>query len=299
MIEIPENITRANALTDVLCGELFSALGFSNQGLISRAFSPLVRKPIQRFSKIAVGFDEQVKINGFQQASHWILPNFVKGMTVLSNPIIPKIGPLIIASNHPGAFDALVITANVPRDDVKIIVNIPLNFIKELPITKTHFLYAPEDPHIRIKVVRDAIRHLEHGGALLLFASGGIDPDPACMPNAAEDIGNWSRSLEIFLRRVPQTQILITMVSGILALKFVKHPLTVFRKARRDKQRISEFFQVIYQMLYPGKLLQIPAISFAEPLKFESRMETTTLGVMQALVQDAMYLFQEHIRVVL
>jgi hypothetical protein len=258
---------QAKKLTKILCMELFKALGFPRDGLISRALSPLAQKPIHQFSKIAAGFDQRVENLGFQSASRWILPNFIKGMNVTGLENIPREGALVVASNHPGAYDALVITANLPRDDIKIIVNIPLDFISELPSTHPHFLYAPPDPHVRMIVVRSALQHLKSGGALLLFASGGIDPDPASMPGGEERFSKWSRSLEIFLKRVPEAQLLITIVSGILTPKYVHHVFTHFRKERPDKQRVSEFFQVMRQMLSPEKFCQKPKVSFAQPLK--------------------------------
>jgi hypothetical protein len=287
--------SQENNLTRILCGEMFKALGFSRDGILSKAFSPLVRNPIHQFSKIAVGFDQRVRTLGFQQASQRILPNFIKDMNVSGNECIPKSGPLLVASNHPGAHDALVIAANLPRDDIKIVVNIPLDFINKLPTTLQHFLYAPPDPHVRIKVVRSAIKHLKDGGALLLFASGGIDPDPACMPGSEDAIKNWSRSIEFFLRRVPETQLLITIISGILSPKYVKHAFTLFRKSRRDKQRISEFFQVIHQMLTPGKFLQTPKLSFANPIAFDHLSPPAkSINIMGALTEQAQQLLTDH-----
>jgi hypothetical protein len=255
-----------NTITHILSGEMFRALGFSNDGWIARTFTPIIWNPIHRFAHIAAGFDQIVRVQGFHEASKWILPNFVDKVNVAGVASIPKDGPLIIAANHPGAFDTLVITANLSRSDVKIIVNIPLPFIQELPATQEHFLYAPRDPHIRIGVVRSALKHLKAGGVLLLFASGGIDPDPASMSGAKEALSNWSDSLDLFLKRVPQTKLQITLISGILPPKFVNHAFTHFRKQRSDKQRISEFFLVIRQMLSPGKYLSSPQLSFAEPL---------------------------------
>ena len=274
---------------------MFKALGFSRGGVISQTLAPLVTNPIHRFSEIAVGFDNRVRTLGFQQASRWILPNFVKDVHTSGIGHIPENSPLLVASNHPGAYDALVIVANLPRDDIKIVVNIPLDFINELPTTLQHFLYAPPDPHIRINVVRSAIKHLKSGGALLLFASGGIDPDPACMPGSEDAIRCWSRSIEIFLRKVPETQLLITMVSGILSPKYIKHVLTNFRKSRRDKQRISEFFQVIQQMLSPGKLLQTPKLSFAHPIGVDSLSpDGKSINIMGTLTDRAQQLLTNH-----
>ena len=161
---------------------------------------------------------------------------------------------------------------------VKIIVNIPLSFIQNLPSTQDHFLYAPPDPHVRMGVVRSAMRHLKAGGALLLFASGGIDPDPACMPGANEEFNKWSDSLQLFLRRVPLAKLQITMISGILSPRFVNHAFTHFRKKRNDKQRISEFILVIRQMLSPGKFLSSPQLSFTSPLTRDQLISNETSG---------------------
>lgn len=259
------NETTVNAITRILSGEMFNALGLRPDGWLSRRFSPLIRKPIHRFAEIAAGFDQIVADQNFREASRWILPNFVEKTEVTGVELIPEEGPLIIAANHPGAYDALVIAAHLPRSDLKIIVNIPLPFINELPATKPHFLYAPLDPFARLKVVRSVLRHLEGGGALLLFASGGIDPDPACMSGSEQEIEKWSDSLGLFLRRAPQTKLQITMISGILFPRYVRHAFTLFRKARCDKQRISEFFQVMRQMLPPGELLSSPQLSFFSP----------------------------------
>lgn len=290
------NNQREITLTRILSGELFRALGFNRGGFLSKTLSPLVRNPIRRFAEIAVGFDNRVTNLGFQAASRWIMPNFAKDVIAIGAETIPRHGPLLVTSNHPGAYDSLVIASNLPRDDIKIVVNLPLDFISELPSTLHHFLYAPFDPHVRMGVVRSAISHLKNGGSLLIFASGRIDPDPACMPDAEKELEYWSRSLEIMIRQVPSTNLLITIVSGILAPRYVNHVLTKFRRERPDKQRISEFMQVINQMLSPGKLLQAPTVSFAKPIPaFNLLKAGKSTDIMQYLVSQAKKLLAEHV----
>jgi hypothetical protein len=255
-------------LTAELVKELFVALGFSPNGWVRNTFSPLVWRPCHRFSKIASRFDQIIEEQDFREAARWMLPNFVKDVNVFGADKIPSRGPLLIASNHPGAYDALVIAANIPRSDLKIITsNIP--YLRKLPHVRQHMIFSAPDSHIRMTVVRSALRHLQEGGALLVFARGRIDPDPAHMPGAVEEIENWSSSLGLFLRKVPETKLAITIVSGILAPFFTKHPLTMFRRERQDKQRIAEFFQGIRQMLSPGKILLNPELSFSPPLTLE------------------------------
>jgi hypothetical protein len=139
---------------------------------------------------------------------------------------------------------------------------------------------------------------LKEGGALLLFASGGIDPDPAHMPGSEEAIDCWSQSLDLFIRRVPNTQVLISMVSGILTPKYIRHPLTRFRKLRPDKQRISEFLQVMNQMLNPGQLIQKPRISFAMPFTVSGlpNLRDHPMFSMDQLRNQAKNLLQDHLK---
>ena len=259
---------RVDRLTRILSGELFKALGFSHDGMLSSLLSPLVRKPINRFAEICVGFDQRLVKLGFQGASQWIMPNFAPGITASGVSAIPPTGPLLITSNHPGAHDSLVISSNLPRDDLKIVVNIPFDFISEIPATLSHFLYAPHDAYVRMNVVRSAINHLKSGGALLLFASGRIDPDPSTMDGAEKELERWSRSLEIILRKVPNAKLLISIVSNILNPRYINHYLTWFRRERPDKQRISEFLQVMNQMQTPELSKQIPMVTFSEPLTY-------------------------------
>ena len=254
----------ANDLVD----ELIKSLGFRQDGLMRPFLKPLVWKPMVRFSELATKFDYRVVNEGFQRASAWLISQFVDRVKAIGTENLPAEGPLVIASNHPGAYDALVIAANLPRDDLKIISS-DIPFLKKLPVTSNHMIFSAPDIHIRMGVVRQAIRHLKDGGALLVFARGSIDPDPAFMPGSEKELTHWTSSLGLFLRKVPQAKLAITLVSGVLAHEYINHPATIFRKGRVNKQRLSEFFQVMNQLLVPGKLMISPNLSFAPTLTLE------------------------------
>ena len=264
-----ENLEKeVNILANDLVDELNKSFGFGQDGFMRPFLKLLVWKPMVRFSELATKFDSRVVKEGFQRASAWLISHFVDQVNTLGTENLPSEGPLIIASNHPGAYDSLVIAANLPRDDLKIISsNIP--FLKKLPVTRNHMIFSAPDAHIRMGVVRKAIRHLKEGGALLVFAHGSLDPDPAFMPGAEEELTHWTSSLGFFLRKVPQAKLAITLVSGVLAYKYVNHPATLFRKGRVNKQRLSEYFQVMNQLLVPGKLMVSPNMSFAPTLTLD------------------------------
>lgn len=255
-------------LANDLVFELNKSLGFRKDGILQPILKPLVWKPMMRFSELATHFDYRVVQEGFQKASAWFISHFVDRVTDLGVENLPIKGPLVVASNHPGAYDSLVITSRIPRDDVKIISS-DIPFVKKLPDTSKHMIFTTPDPHTRMAVAREALRHLKTGGALLVFARGTMDPDPAFMPGSEEELTHWTSSLGLFLRNVPQTKVVIAMISGVLSQKYINHPSTVFRQGRVNKQRLSEFFQVMYQLMAPGKLMISPNLSFAPTLTLD------------------------------
>jgi len=260
-----QQIIERETLRKLIADEIYKALGFSKEIWLRRFVEPIVKNPVSRFAEICASFDNTVANDGFREAANRILPYFIKNLSVHGSENIPGDGSLLIVSNHPGTYDSLVIAANIPRDDLKILAgNIP--FLKNMPATQNFMIHTTIDTHDRMTVLRRALRHLKSGGSLLIFGSGGIDPEPTHMPGAEVEIDHWSPSIEFFIKKVPHLNTLATIVSGVLSTKYTNHPLTIFRKSRRDKQRISEFIQVIQQMVSPGKFLLSPKVSFANPI---------------------------------
>jgi hypothetical protein len=278
---------KTRKLADDLVYELNKSLGFQKGGISHTLLRPLVWKPMFRFSELATVFEHRLKLDGWQKASGWFASHFIERMKSIGEDHLPEQGPLIVASNHPGAYDALAISSMIPRDDVKIIAS-EIPFVRKLPNTSQHMIFSDHDPHNRMTATRKALRHLKNGGALLLFARASMDPDPAIMPNSEAEINRWSSSLGLFLRQIPQTRIAISMISGVLSPKFLNHPATRFRRGRVNKQRLSEFFQVMHQLMSPGKLMVTPSLSFGKAytmedlgLKGSRDIDTITKGIIE------------------
>ena len=178
---------------------------------------------------------------------------------------LPREGPLIVASNHPGAYDSAALAASIPRPDVKIIVyEIP--FYHALEHIQQRMIFVNPNPDLRMSALRSAIDHLRSGGALIQFGTGRIDPDPTVQEGSVENLQNWSPSLEIMLRKAPETQLTLAMVSGVLMKRFVHHPLTLLRQDPIARRRIAEFMQVIWQLITRKDPGVTTKISFAPPV---------------------------------
>lgn len=285
---------RVEALTVQLADEIIKAVGLSVSGWSRRLFGSLFRTPSRRFAEIGARFDHLVETMGFRDAALRTLPHFIPNHRARGIDDIPKQGPLLVASNHPGTYDALLIAANLPRDDLKV-VSADIPFLAGLPNARERMIFTTQDTHVRMTVLRAALRHLAGGGSLLLFPSGHIDPDPRVLPGAEKALEEWSRSLELLLRRVPQTSLLITVVSGVVARSCARSLLTRIRRRPLDQRRLAEFMQVIQQMFYGRKFNLAPALSFADPTTLTRlRSHIGSGDVLKEIVARAKRLLAEH-----
>ena len=256
------------ALSETILDELNKAIGFSKSSSVRRLLGPLFRPPAYRFAQHAYQFDLNVADYGFDQAARAVLPMFASQVDVQGLEYIPRNGPLLIVSNHPGICDFLVIAASLPRQDL-IIVASGVPFVRKLTHVTEHLILSTHNIHERMVVIRAAVRHLKSGGALLIFPSGGLDPDPAIMPGAGQVLESWSPSLEVILKTVPKLRVLPTLVTGVLSTKWMRSPFTRLRRSRRDRQRVAEFCQVSQQILFPRSLVLNPGVYFAPTLEFD------------------------------
>ncbi|MHB8806362.1 MAG: 1-acyl-sn-glycerol-3-phosphate acyltransferase [Anaerolineaceae bacterium] len=260
--------TSETELRKALLDEIVRAAGLPISNFWRKFVEAAFWVPINRFSRLGSYFDQMVYQYGFSKAVDISLKLLVEDIATIGEIKAPATGPLLVVSNHPGTYDALCLASKLPRDDIKIVSsNIP--FLKKMKNVNDHFLFASVDSYVRMLVIRNAIRHLEKGGAVIIFPSAHMDPEPSCMPGAMEALDEWSKSIEIFVNKVPETVVQVAVVSRVLTDRYLSHPLTHLRKGRRERQRIAEFLQIVNQMIYRRKFNQIPLVSFAEPFTLE------------------------------
>jgi hypothetical protein len=287
-----EEYTDIESLSKSITDEIFKMFKISPQSWVRQTFGPLFKVPAGRFAQVAETFDRYIAEFGFREAAMRILPVFAQGFEAHNVENIPREGPLLITSNHPGTCDSLVIAASIPRPDLKIVAA-DNPFISGVRHAAENLIYTTLDVHERMMVVRKVIRHLQDGGAVLIFPSGSIDPDPALSSHAFNDLGNWSPSLELMLRRVPETRVLLTIVSGVLSARW-RWNLFVRLLGDDHKQRsVAEVLQVIQQMLFPNSVHVTPRLSFANPLTTEE-LVAKGQGILDGMIEHARCLLEDH-----
>lgn len=247
-----------------IASEVLTVVGWSADGPLGRALVRLVSRSVRRFAEVAVRCDRLVREEGFVAAGRWTLLQFAADLRTEGKEHVPAAGPVLIVCNHPGSVDALAVVASAGRDDLRIMAW-PMPFLQHLPNVRQHLIFAAGEMSRRAAAVRHGIQHLAGGGSLLLFARGQPEPDPATMPGAEAELRHWSRSIELFLRSVPETTAVPAVVSGVLAKGYVEHPLTWVRRGRLQRQRMAIVLQFVAQMR--GRCVPIvPRVQFAPAL---------------------------------
>jgi hypothetical protein len=262
---------RLNQLNCSFLFEIARAMGLPQSREVLKVIELIFGRATKRFSKLVMGLDRKIEKNGSTTGVRWLLPHFVAGYEACGEENIPNDGPLLIVSNHPASYDGMLISAFVNRPDYKIVIG-EIPPYRYLPHVSQHAIFSPPARNTfgRMHTVRNAIKHLKEGGALLIFPRGAIEPDPAFMSNPDAEFDKWSRSLEIFLRRVPQTRVLVTIVSGVIAQSAMRHPITWFRKTRPDRQRLAFMYQIVQQILSGREMFGLtPRVTFGEILSGE------------------------------
>jgi hypothetical protein len=279
------------AYREKIIDEIFYALGLSRCGVSRRLLGPLFRAPAGRFGRIAARADSEVRSSGISGGSRRILPDLSLTPAVRGAENIPLDGPLLVVSNHPGAFDSVAILSCIPRKDVKVFIS-DVAFTRAFSVARQYFIYTPQTAAGRMRALRSSIDHLQSGGALLIFPHGDVEPDPELSPGAGEAIEGWSRSIEIMLRRIPETWLQVAMASGVLMSKFIDNPIVRIRKSAPRRQKLAEVLQISQQMVFPRRVHNNVHISFAKPVK---GMDLGTEELMPAVIKIAHQLLKEHL----
>jgi hypothetical protein len=282
------------AYRERIIDEIVRALTGSPSGAARRLLGPLLRLPAGRFARIMARADGEIRRAGLPGGARSILRDFGLEPVVWGAGRVPEAGPLIIASNHPGAYDSLAIMASVPRPDLKVVIS-DVGFTRALAAAGQHFVYARNTPAGRAQALRMSLRHLAGGGALLIYPHTEVEPDPETAPGASEALGEWSRSLEIMLRRVPGARLQVAIASGILLPRFVHHPLVRVRRGRARRQKLAEFLQVSWQMMFPRRVKPRIHLTFAAPV---AAGDLPAGGVMPAAIAIARRLLETHLAAV-
>ena len=251
-------------LTQVCVDDLISAFGLGRVSFGRALMESISRIPARRLARQILTYDRIVGASGLGTGGAWALKRLSRNNTIESKENVPRNGPLLLVSNHPGLADAVALFAATPRDDLRVIAA-DRPFLEALPNTSRHLLTVAETSAGRSGVARAATRHLRDGGAVLTFPGGRIEPDPAVLPGALRALDRWSSSADLFARLTPGLVIVPVVVSGVLSPSALRNPLIHLRRRRRER----EWLAATLQMLVPALRNVDARVHFGRPIHAE------------------------------
>jgi hypothetical protein len=252
-------------VTVILFSQLVQVMGFSHPNWLTRLLYLFLKSPAQRMSSMLVELDHNIPRYGWNAAVKKFTSRLVNNVHLQGVENIPSQGPLMVICNHPAAYDVAILAAAIPREDLKILASdIPI--VQIFPYISQHIIPVPYHIPSRFQTVRSTIHHLKNDGAIFLFPRGNVEPDPCVSPGAIQSLSGWSPSVELFLRKVPQTCTVVAIASGMLSGRWFKNPLVKLWKKYEQRQKVAEIFQIASQLLTGKPTNVTPMVSFSSPL---------------------------------
>ncbi len=223
--------TRHSPLTKICVEDLLSAFGLGGLRCGRRPLELLFWFPAWRLARQVATYDRIVGESGLRTGGAWALGRMARRMEVEGLENVPQEGPLLLVANHPGLCDTVALFAATPRTDLHVVAA-ERPFLDALPNTSRYLLTVEKGSSGHFGLIRAATRHLRSGGAVLTFAGGKIEPDPAVLPGAVEALEHWSASVGLFARLTPGLTVVPVIVSGVLSPGALRNPLTFLRRRK-------------------------------------------------------------------
>jgi hypothetical protein len=268
------------AITRACVDDLLSAFGLGGAGRGRLPLELVSRIPARRLARQIAVYDGIVGEQGLAAGGAWALERMSRGAQVGGGENVPREGPLLLVSNHPGLADAVALFAATPRTDLRVVAS-ERPLLEALPNTSRHLLTVPETSTGRFGLVRAATQHLRRGGAVLTFPGGRIEPDPVVLPGAVQALDRWSSSVDLFARLTPGLAIVPAVVSGVISPAALRNPLTRLRRRRRDR----EWLAATLQMLTPTLRDVSVRVEFGSPVQAGPDAGDTVRAEMRRLLE--------------
>lgn len=270
-------------LTKINLEDLVSSLGWQNHPFLARLVRHTLIYPPLMFAHQMAEFDSAIGTHGFVEASRMAIRHYTDDLHIFGRERIPS-SAFLALSNHPGMTDTLSLFIALNRPDLKIIA-LDRPFLNELPNMSKQLAYVTEDARERFRLIRQLSAHLRNGGAALTFPAGHIEPDPDVQKGSLESLHSWTDSAGIFIRMAPETAVLPVLVRGVVRKNFAFHPLTYFKKARQEREKLAAALQLLAHVMLKMRDVHV-RVQIGNPVYASALGTTETKVIHQAVLAE-------------
>ena len=232
-------------------------------------------------TRLGIKMESMIARDGhLQGASKWLVEIAARALQVRGAENVPATGPVLFLGNHAGLGDAHALLAASPRTDTQVLAN---NFGILPGLQEMHRHVIVVDKRAPYLAMRQSLRHLRGGNSLLIFPRGEIEDDPALdLDSAQASLSEWSRSIELFVRHVPDLTVMPCAVGGVISRRALRNPVV---RQYQDKDK-RHFLAATFQMMFPFYRDPVISLHFGRPLRGESATHETVLAQMAELLRS-------------
>jgi hypothetical protein len=282
------------ALKSHLIYELCQAAGLRTGGWQQRAVAAVMNRPIDSVAHLFSEIDATIGRDGIAAGFAALLSRFVRDPIIKGIQNLPPEGPLLVISNHPGAYDVLLIGATLARRDLRILTSTTALY-RVMTNWHRQTIEVGTTPEDGMRSIRESVRHLRSGGALLIFPSGLVEPDPDLLPGAREAMEAWRPGIEALVNLAPRAAVVQAIASGVLSPRWMNNPLLRIQRVDWQRRKLAEMIQVIEQMVRPQTKKLSPRLTFGAPITGEElRQQAGGSVVLSLLIERAQALLDRH-----
>jgi 1-acyl-sn-glycerol-3-phosphate acyltransferase len=275
---------KARSLTRISADEMLSALHLETAPRLARTPARAVFYALSRaLGEKLARFDDETARDGLGAAARALLARL--GATHAVEGSIPRAGGLLVATNHPGAYDALVLMAAIDRRDM-LFLAAERAFLRALPEVARSLLFIPErEAAGRARALRRAVQHLRSGGAIVHFGAGAIEPDPA-FSDGGDPLGPWIEGTGLLARAAIRAgaSVVPALVSGVHSPRAKALAVTKWAE-RRNVTTLAPLLQIT---LPPFRDVRA-RVRFGAPMArdlLEGKSDEGAAGAIRAAARD-------------
>ena len=273
---------RANidTLTAMNLADLYETFGVAQRPWLRWVVTAVGWWPSRRLAHTMAMCDAQAGNAGLVAAGQVIATAYARAVEHVNPQEVPRTGPVLICSNHPGLSDAAASFVAINRSDLKVIAAQRV-LLDELPNIAAHLICVPDDATGRAQAIRAAAQHLKRGGALLTYPAGRIESDPAVFDDAADTLPAWSEMAALFARLVPNLVVVPMLVSGVISARALQNWYVRRISVRRDRDWMAATLQLIVPWYKAG----LVRVRFGKPCRTaHSDVHQQLVAEMHALI---------------
>jgi 1-acyl-sn-glycerol-3-phosphate acyltransferase len=277
-VPIMDDAERLRRLLAVCRRDLTMLTGLDKSAVGRSVLGVLLESRVRRFARAMAAFNRGITSLGLAPAARRLCAYYGGRIVVEGAENVPATGPVLLVANHPGLMDTLAIYATVPRADIRALAR-PQPLLVLLSALAPNLLMLPDEGPSRAGGLREVLRTLRLGGALLLFPAGHLEPEPTLFcrhrrngSTPAEPLGPWSSGIGTLVRLAARQgvplQVVPTSIAGALSAATWRRfgPLVRLRRTLRGREDLTAVLQVAFPALGPTTI----RVRYGAPLSAES-----------------------------